>query len=170
MPDPLPNQTDIELHMPYIAKLARDCNRIVEIGVGHGNGSTRAIASVQPAIHIMVDHFVAQPIEIPDGAIFVKGDSRSMKTVFYVSRCMAFAAPDLIFIDTHHTYEQLEQELRVWSIIAWSGTKWLFHDTYMNGEPNPMCAAIVEYCADHKNMQYREISRESHGLWIMESR
>lgn len=37
-----PDQPEMVYHMPYLEDMASRCSVIIEIGCGHGNGSTRA--------------------------------------------------------------------------------------------------------------------------------
>lgn len=177
-----PDQPDIAYHMPYLESIATDCSVIIEIGCGHGNGSTRAFErgmrnGVMPVALISVDLDPQRPQVQPRLSWWhkVTGDSRDPEVRDKVrdlvrSLCWQYEsinAVDLIFIDTDHTYDQLMAELLLWRPLANSRTVWLFHDTWMFGVYNRMTDAILDFCTRFPEWEYVEITRESHGLGMM---
>lgn len=174
-----PDQPEMVFHMPFLQEVASRCGVIVEIGCGHGNGSTRAFrAGQQSLLHdpllISVDIDPNKPDVRPAGNWHkVTGDSRDpwvrAKTREILFRMHEeFPFPDLIYIDTDHTYEQLMAELCLWEEIAAPHTVWLFHDTFMFGCYNTMTDAIKDFCASHPQWEYVEITKESHGMGMMQ--
>jgi cephalosporin hydroxylase len=169
----LPVESSVAELMPILTDYASRARTIIEIGVGKGNGSTRAFAAGlrRDGIHILVD-CSAENLNLAYREASARclwtfcGDSRD-EIIVATTRKFLWAAPDLIFIDTEHTKEHLAAELRVWAPIAGPGTVWLFHDTWMWGKYNPMTDAIHEFILAHPEWEYLDITRECHGLGRM---
>lgn len=165
---------DIEKLMPIIEEYASKAKFVLEIGPAKGNGSTIAIErglERSPNRHKMFvsvdirDYMEYKPKL--DYWFFVLGDSRSKDTVWDVSNlCFRGEIPDLIFIDTVHTYEQMKVELETWWEASTLETTWLFHDTWMMGEYNHMTDAIKEFAEEH-GLVYEDVTTDSHGLGAM---
>ena len=96
----------------------------------------------------------------------VLGDSRFKDTYHAVKTIAKTKKPDLIFIDTHHTYEHVTAELINWLPFSKHSTVWLFHDTWMMGEYNHMTDAIKQFAKD-QGFIYEDLSTESHGLGVV---
>ncbi len=163
---------DIDNFMPYLEEVASKAHTILEIGVGKGTGSTLAFMrglirgiSSEP-LFISVDHQDYMQFK-PTVSWWhlVIGDSRSTFTADAVEHILT-DRPDIIFIDTDHTPEQIKMELEVWRPLAKLTTVWLFHDTYMMGKYNPMTDAIKEFAAKN-GWQYEDVFTEAHGLGRM---
>ncbi len=180
MTEPKGDQIDIAYFMPFLEHQASQAAFVLEIGVGWGNGSTRAFTrglkrSVLPEkLHIGVDLNPGLPnpelgFEAPDTDYWhmFLGLSESKETMVRVWNYCGGRKADIIFIDTDHRKAQLEIELRVWDIFANEKTLWIFHDTWMMGRYNPMVEAIQEYCVKHPEWEFEEFSRESNGLSFM---
>ena len=163
---------DIANYIDILRAYASRAAFVLEIGPAKGNGSTLAFteglelndkAKVQK-LFISVD--IRDYMEIKPNLSYWKlliGDSREEETRKQF-RAITKRFPDILFIDTHHTYEQMKRELEVWSPIASPvATTWLFHDTYMMGEYNHMTDAIKEFAKDSP-WNYVDISSEAHGL------
>lgn len=174
------DQVDIAHHMPFLEDLASRAAVIVEVGCGHGNGSTRAFArglersTREGKMFISVDADPVRPQVRPTLPYWrvIHGKSEKVSTAGAVRLALGpQQTVDILFIDTDHTYEQLRQELGIWSLlVAHTSTLWVFHDTYMFGEYNPMTDAIKEYCAAFPQWEFIDHSRESHGLGLMKRR
>jgi len=175
-----PDQGEMIYHMAYLEEMASKCSVIVEIGCGHGNGSTRAFErglrrTTHPAgakLFVSVDNKPQQPEVRPTIPCWYKvtGDSRDPMSMMSVDALIAESRPclvSLIYIDTDHTYEQLAEELPVWERLATESTIWLFHDTFMNGVHNHMTDAITDFCKSHPEWEYVEVTKESHGMGMM---
>lgn len=166
-------ETDISLHLPTIKSIASTSFFTIELGPAKGDGSTVAILegmqelSAKSSLFISVDRadYMEQKPKVPYWHLVI-GDTRERSTVKKVQELSKERVADLIFIDTHHTYEQMSKELEVWSSLAGPDTYWLFHDTWMMGEYNPMTDAIKEYAKKY-HLIYEDISEESHGLGVM---
>lgn len=170
----LEDQFDIAYHMPFLEEQASNAAVIVEIGVGLGNGSTRAFgrglsrSEKLKRMHIGVDNDADRPYEKPSHGVWfeVHGDSRDLATRYRVQELLMGRPVDILFIDTDHTYDQMQKELEVWSPIAGPSTLWIFHDTHMMGEYNHMTDAIKEF-TQANGWTFIDHSREAHGLGLM---
>lgn len=168
------DQDDIAVHMPFLEECAANATIILEIGVGHGNGSTRAFARGLERsthfgkYHIGVDCDEARPQIKPSYAYWheVHGPSEAPTTRYKVQDILGERYADIIFIDTDHTYEQMQKELPIWSKVAGTKTLWIFHDTWMNNTYNTMTDAIKEF-AQANGWTFIDHSREAHGLGLM---
>ena len=165
---------DFALHMPVLEGFAAKAGFVLEIGCGAGNGSTRAIQaglarSPYGKLHVSVDINLYQPCyERPEVDWWwkVTGDSRDPRTLLKVQGIVGGLRADVIFIDTHHTYEVMKAELALWPAMANDRTIWLFHDTWMLGAYNTMTDGIKEY-AQSAGLVYEDLSVDSHGLGYM---
>lgn len=166
--DEMEDQVEMREHMPFLESLARNASLVLEIGCGWGNGSTRAFSrGLTDGWLISVDFSETHPEERP-GIRWNKvlGRSEDVSTREEVEALLAGVRPDVIFIDTDHTKEQMEKELAVWSALAGPGTIWVFHDTWMFGAYNTMTDAIKEFAAEN-DWVFTDLTQESHGLGLM---
>lgn len=171
------NRPDISMHMPALANLALHSHFILELGTANGNGSTRAFTAGmrrnehEDRLFISVDF--ADPLideqEKPDLPFwwYVIGDTTKKETVETVKKICKDRLADLIFIDTEHSYDQMKLELPIWKELASPNALWLFHDTYMNGEYNPMTDAIKEFAEANPEWEYFDLSKESNGIGML---
>lgn len=175
MPSPTewPDQGEMILHMPFLEHLASQARIVIELGCGHGNGSTRAFArgierSPQSnKLFVSIDSNPDKPDCKPALSYWYKvnGDTRDPATISSTP-CRGFA--NVIYIDTDHVYEQMRQELAVWRVYAGPNTVWAFHDTWMFGSYNPMTDAIKEFAAARSSeWEFADLTQESHGLGVM---
>ena len=138
--------------MPDIQAYAHQSNGFVlELGVQYGDGSTvaiqRGLAGHPNPLHISVDiedRMVWKPqVEWWHNIVADDTDQRTMWSVLaLVTERYGERRPGLIFIDTIHSYEHMQQELALWSYVATDSTVWLFHDTW---SCKGMTAAIREF-------------------------
>jgi len=167
------DQCDMIPHMPFMEECASKAGIIVEIGVGHGNGSTRAFArgllrsDHAEKMHIGVDWDPVRPQVVPENYWhMVHGPSEDPATAVRVIEILGGRKPDIIFIDTIHTYEQMAMELPIWANLAKDDTLWIFHDSWMLGVWNHMSEAIKEF-ASANEWEFVDYAQESHGLALM---
>lgn len=169
------DEPDIAMHMPALEVAASTARFIIELGCGDGNGSLRALArgfrrSPRAELYCSVDLRIDRPkSDQPTEAWWhlIHGDTADKATMEQAEILAGEQLDaDLIFIDTNHTYEHLARELELWSYLAEEGTTWLFHDTWMNGQYNPMTDAIKDF-AGRKGLTYSDLSRECNGLGMM---
>lgn len=162
---------DIKDHMDILEKYARNCTNLLELGCGTGEGSTFAFwrgMSANPHAWnwISVDrsdriHFLFRP------PLFfwsmVVGNIHDFITMEKVSK-MIDSPFDLIFVDTVHEAKYTKMELDIWKSLASEKCTWLFHDTWMDGQYNPMIDVIKKFAEESGIWEYVELSRECNGL------
>lgn len=164
---------DIANFVPDIREAARASNGyVLEIGIGKGDGSTIAIqeglAAHPDPLHISVDIEDGLQVYRPNTPWWhlVVGDSAKETTRDRV-RQITPRTPGLIFIDTHHVYEQMQAELSVWPLLAGPETVWLFHDTWMFSCFNEGMVRAIQEFADKNGWVYDDFKPEPHGLGRM---
>lgn len=167
--------SDIAYHMPFLEECASRAGVIIEIGVGHGNGSTRAFARGlersprQDKLHVLVDTDPERPQEKPSYHYWrkVNGASESEETMDTVDSLTQGKEVDIIFIDTIHTYEQMKPEMCLWTELQAVSTQtlWLYHDTWIWGVYNHMTEAIKEFATD--GWEYLDQSKLAHGMGVL---
>lgn len=164
---------EINLHLSTIQEIASNSTCILELGPFIGSGSTQAIRrGVEENISgdelwvtvDVVDHILPWLKPALPFWNFIIGDSASQQTADQARKILAGLCFDFIFIDTVHTKEHLAKELAVWSPLALPKCTWLFHDTWMLGQYNPMTDAIKEFAAQDGRWEYADISKECNGL------
>ena len=173
------DQPDIAYHMPFLEEMASKAGFILELGVGHGNGSTRAFARGLERspwldkLHIGVDLQPGLPfpeVEFEPPAYpfwhLVLGRTEDPDTALKVKAICGERKADILFIDTDHTNLQMTKELKVWPALADDHTIWLFHDTWMFNVYNLMTDAIKEYAAAH-HLTFFDLTQECHGMGMM---
>jgi len=166
-------------HLPTLQKMAANCAVLLEIGSEYGTGSTAAFRrgmeqNTRPErLWVTVD--LRDQIDLwmrpafPFWS-FVQGDSRDPATRVKVKECLGPNPPDLVFIDTEHTYAQMSAELLLWAPVVVDSCTWLFHDTHMNGQYNHMTDAIKEFAEREGRWVYEQLSTECHGLGSLKPR
>jgi cephalosporin hydroxylase len=153
--------SDINEHLPTLKELASECNSVLELGVRTGVSTWAFIEGLpQGAKLISVD------IETPDfynGSLatiqqgaelngidfeFIKKDSVKVKT----------GKVDLLFVDTLHTYEQVNAELKAHSKNV---NKYIvFHDTVS-------CPEILPAIKELKGFTEHAHYTNNNGLLIL---
>lgn len=176
------DQPEMVPHMPFLEHLASQCNTILEIGCGHGNGSTRAFergmkalgsepAPYPPKLHLIVDVDPERPQIRPTNTKHYKckvvtGDSRARDTYERVLTESEDDLIDLVYIDTEHTYEVMKAELANWGPLLSRNTLVVFHDTWMFGAYNHMTDAIREW-ANERDWEFNDFTEVSHGFGLL---
>lgn len=88
----------------------------VELGVLYGDSAAHFIAGCRPTprrlVAYGVDHTfqMHEPTLSDNDFIFIKGDSRD----FRIASLFQDRSIDVLFIDTHHKYEVMYEELKLW--------------------------------------------------------
>ena len=156
---------DIQEHLPNLYELACQCRHVTELGVRTGV-STTALLHAQPNVLVSIDiahcPVVAElsPLAGETDFRFVQADSLTMD----------IESTDMLFIDTYHTYEQLQAELarhaakvRCWIVL---------HDTTIFGEQGEdgrrgLWPAVQDYVAKG-TFRVRQRLTNQNGLTILE--
>ena len=154
---------DINEHFPVLRKYAKQCDTIIECGTRR-IVSTWALLAGRPKTMLSVD------IEHPT---FYGGD---LDRVFHAceeegitfkfakisSLELKIISVDLLFLDTHHSYEQINQELK---LHASNVKKFIIiHDTNI---PEAM-AAVADFIIENKDWVTTEILTNQNGLTVLE--
>lgn len=152
--------TPINEHLDTLKQEGGRCARIVEIGVEHGN-STTAFLSARPAqltsidINPEVANYIKYLTDLNVPMVnhdLIIGDNLSMD----IPKC------DLLFIDTHHTYDQLTKELeRHHSKVT---RRIIMHDT----TAYPECLRAVEDFLTRHNWYILFHKSNNNGLTCIE--
>jgi len=178
--------SNIYMHVPVLRYLASRARCIIELGLETGMGSTKAFAegfAMNPdrLAWVGVDKDLSQLKFKPEEErlFLLEGDTTSQEMVQiaweilqtpirFEERKITITpqSPDLIFIDTHHTVEQMTKELAIWKMLSDADTTWVFHDTWMEGHYNPMTDVIKQFAAE-RGLRYLDYSRENNGLGMV---
>lgn len=158
--------SDIYEHLPVLFELAKRCKHVTEFGRGRGN-STRAFLYAAPERFVSYDiaplpgdrELVALVGDLD--AQLLRGDTRNLD----------IEETDLLFIDTHHTYEQVHTELERHGAKA---RKYLvFHDTVTFGQVGEdpgtkgLLPAIEEWVVGKPFRVERDL-KNNNGLLVLE--
>jgi hypothetical protein len=143
--------SDIREHLDTLYQLARECDHVTEMGTRQGI-STRAFLYAQPEILVCYDRTRLPDVDVLEAAARAAGRPRFLFVQADV-RQVEIEPTDLLFIDTWHVYEQMQQEL------AFHGDKarkyLVFHDTRTFGDVGEtpghrgIRPAIEEFLSDH---------------------
>lgn len=108
--------TDMRLHLPRLRNYASSCNHVTELGV-RGMVSTWAFLAAKPKTVVSVD--LTHPDRCGADVQQTKAAAQSCGTDFKFVQGndleLELEPTDLLFIDTEHTYGQLQQELALHS-------------------------------------------------------
>lgn len=157
-------RSDINEHLPMLHYLAMQCNGIVEFGVRYGVSTRAFVAAMLNRFGMWyegVDLVLTPParriVELANAAGCVaeltQDDSRHVDFMI---------EPDLLFIDSDHTYEQMRAELRYADRVR----KYLvMHDTLWATDMN---RAIEEFLAEHPEWVPVYKTGRNNGLTVLE--
>ena len=166
--------SDINEHLPIIAKYASECDTIVEMGVRF-ICSTWAFLKGNPKKLTSID--IVSP---PENSLNLVRQACMLDNIdfSFIKSCtldIEIDECDLLFIDTLHTYEHLVQELKLHGNKA---TKYLmFHDTEVCGEYSEnngkywkpgLLAAIDEFIEENPHWIKKKFYTNNNGLGILE--
>ena len=164
--------SDINEHLPLLHNLANRCSHVTEFGVRWGTSSRALLASKAAKVRmydIQIDENVASLVS----------------TCQHHGRDVVYKIPDvlgleiepteLLFIDTLHTYGQLQSELER---HAWRVSRYIaFHDTQTFGTvdepgfPGPgLLPAILEFLAANPQWQVYYHTTRNHGFTVISRR
>jgi len=165
-----PDTPSIVEHFPTLTAFASKSKCLVELGCRYGNGSTRAFRrGVQHPLHTWTTVDIVDLIPVEDRPTeldwkMIVGSSIDPEVM---RKVLDRGMPDLVFIDTLHTYDQMKAELALWVPAVTCPCTWLFHDTWMHGRRGAVRDAITDYADSHLGAKYRDLSKENNGLGMM---
>jgi cephalosporin hydroxylase len=157
-------RSDINEHLPMLYYLAMQCTDIVEFGVRFGVSTLAFMAAllnrpgawysgVDLVLTSPAQGIVARAVEAGCHAKLYQDDSRHVDFT---------TDPDLLFIDSDHTYEQMRAELRYADRVR----KYLvMHDTLWATDMN---RAIEEFLAEHPEWVPVYKTGRNNGLTVLE--
>ncbi len=152
-------ETDIGEHLETMKQYGSQVDSIVEFGVRGGNSTSAWLLSGAKKLTCYdinkceTEMFAKWAKENGIGFEFIVGDSR----VVEIEEC------DLLFIDTHHTYEQLTAELDRHGNKA--GKYIICHDTVYDAG---CLTAIEDYIKRNSHWSIREHFENNNGLTVLE--
>lgn len=151
---------DIEGHLPYLRRLASLCNDVIEFGTRAGNGST--LAFVRGAQRSVTAYDLKGCGFVPKLKEIAAERGITFELIIADVREIKIPETDLLFIDTHHTYEQLSKELELHGEKA---RKYMaFHDTHLFPEMTP---ALYDYLEAHPSWVVGYDSPDWCGLTVV---
>jgi hypothetical protein len=153
---------NIDQHLMTLRSYATGCEWIAELGTECG-WSTSAWLAARPR---RVDCYDIK--RQPEVATLEEvAAAEGIQFTFHLedSRTCELGTPDLLFIDTDHTYDQLRAELAAHGDAA--RRYLIFHDTETFPE---MVPALAQWAQRSPHWHLREHFRHQHGLTIYERR
>ena len=158
---------DIHEHLPTLARLAKDCKHVTELGVWNGTSSHAwLINDVELVSYDIAFSYVA-------AHLFSSAQAANKNAKYIVQNVLELDTideTDLLFIDTLHNYEQCKAELR----FAEKVRKYIvFHDTVTFGKvgetsPNGLLFAVAEFLLDNTDWTVKEHYKNNNGLTVLE--
>lgn len=166
---PSPYTIDILEHLDVLKQHASKCDHITEFGFRTGTSFT-AFLMGEPKKLITYD--ITYPPEAKDFFDSIKGPTEiEMVQMSTVCPGLEIEETDLLFIDTLHTYDQLNLELRRHGNKA---KKYIIlHDTETfghigeDGKRPGLMGAVDEFIFDNPHWQIEEIFTHNNGLTIL---
>lgn len=163
----LVNGSDIELHLPLLTQLAKECLVVVEFGVRHGE-STKAL--IDGVLREVVSFDIA---DCSSDVLTQRAVRQGKEWKFRQVSSLDVSIPwcDMLFIDSKHTYEQLKAELekhhsRVETYIV-------MHDTYLyglqgeDGKAPGLMLAIDEFLEKYRDWHVVYECEDNNGLTVL---
>lgn len=159
---------DIDKHVPVIKEYASKCDHITEFGV-RGVVSLWGWLMGGPKKLVGYDLYKDPNVLMLEIAAEESGVEFEFHTVDV--RKVEIEETDMLFIDTHHTYNQLKQELKM---HAHKAKKFIaFHDTtlfeYIGEDGGAgLWPAIQEFLEDHPEWKIKERLTDQNGFTVLE--
>lgn len=161
--------TDINEHLPLLKELADQCNSVTEFGTRDGQSTRAFLASkinIIKAYDLNLDTTVQKLFD------YAKDRNRDVSYIQADVLNLEINDTDLLFIDTWHTYDQLQQELNIHGNKA---NKYLvFHDTHTygtrgeDGNKLGLLPAILEFLSKNHHWKIKLHKTNNNGLTILE--
>lgn len=161
--------TDINEHLPLLKELADQCSSVTEFGTRDGQSTRAFLASkinIIKAYDLSLDSTVQKLFD------YAKDQGRNVSYMQADVLNLEIDNTDLLFIDTWHTYDQLQQELNIHGNKA---NKYLvFHDTHTYGTRGEdenklgLLPAILEFLSKNHYWKIKLHKTNNNGLTILE--
>lgn len=160
---------DIYEHLPKLLELANECETVTEFGVRWGYSTRAFLLSKSKLISydIELNQRVTQLFDI------ARQTGKDCSYLMANTLELTIDETDLLFVDTDHSYEQLQAELnrhhaRVKKYIV-------FHDTHTfgttgqaPGDKKGLLTAIIEFMRDHPEWRFKYHTTNNNGLTVIE--
>lgn len=152
-------ESSVKDHIPIFRQYASLCSHITELGTGEGFSTWAFLAGCSMVVSI--DIIKPQDIELLSLIEFIEADDLTIE----------INETDLLFIDTHHTYKQLIQELERHGNKS---RKYIFlHDTNSygltgNDGEEGILKAIGEFLNKNPQWVIKKIYYNCGGLTILQ--
>jgi hypothetical protein len=156
--------SDISAHLPFLEYLAGQCSIITEFGTRDCYSTAAFIAGCYPwptgtvySYDVITTPAIEElnKLELPCNWIFNKHSS--------IQEGFKIRPSDLLFIDTDHTYEQVQAELQHASLVK----KYIvFHDTFSF----PAIVPAINEFLDKSKGEWKKVYevKFNHGLTVLE--
>lgn len=159
-------------HLPTLKRLASECDRVVEMGIGM-IVSTWALLAGKPKSLVSYDihHPIIHNRTLDEVEKACKDNDIVFKFVQEDTSKVEIGECDFLFIDSLHTYEHLKEELRLHPDKV---TKYIaFHDTVTFGKRGEtggegLMLAIEEFMKENTQWKIKEVFENNNGLLVIE--
>jgi hypothetical protein len=161
--------SDIYENVHILYDLAQECQHVTEMGVRTGV-STRALLNSNVEL---VSYDIELNKTVSDLFNVAKIAGKNAKYIKANVLTVEIDETDMLFIDTLHTYTQLEQEL---NLHAGKVKKYIaFHDTHTFGlrgevgiDNKGLLSAIIEFLVDHPEWRFKIYKTNNNGFTVLE--
>ena len=162
-------ESNINKHLPILHSLAKECSHITEFGVGFGLSSSAFLLS-SAAVRSYDVVFYEEADQLFK---YAKQDGRDCEYIVKDDLTVDIDETDLLFIDSYHSYDQLQKELS--KHISKVKKYIVFHDTYSFGLTGQskgergLLQAIIECVIEYPGWKFKYHTTDNNGLTILEN-
>lgn len=161
--------SDINEHLSLLYELAKECKHCTEFGVGYAR-STRAFAAAMDEVNGTLHSY---EFHLLDGVSGFFEQAKHVATLHLQNILDSeIEETDLLLVDSHHTYDQVKQELAKFGDKV---RKYIvFHDVELYGlsgqDPGSVgiWPAINEWMDSHPQWKIKEHRYNNNGLLVVE--
>ena len=163
------NVSDINENVHILYELAQECKTVVEFGVRSGVSTRAFLASDVQLLSFDIE------LHPKVRELFLKAQAQGKSVQYIKANVLDIEVEpmDLLFIDTLHTYEQLQKELALHGNKA---RRYIaFHDTYTFGlkgedgrDRRGLLTAIIEFQIKNPHWRFRIHKTNNNGFTVLE--
>lgn len=155
-----PQRADMDPHVEQLKELASQCKVVIEIGVGTFCSTTALLDGLPPdGVLVSVDQDPKSSLGDPRWR-FVHGNSVSPETFTQLPR-----DPDLVFIDSGHTYELTWQELLLANFLK--PRRIVLHDYLVTSDSTCRVRQAVDEFLTHGHYRWEVLHESLWGLAVL---
>jgi hypothetical protein len=161
--------SDINENVHILYELAQECKTVVEFGVRSGVSTRAFLASDVELLSFDIE------LHPKVRELFLKAQAQGKSVQYIKANVLDIEVEpmDLLFIDTLHTYEQLQKELALHGNKA---KRYIaFHDTYTFGlrgedgrDRQGLLTAIIEFLIKNPHWRFRIYKTNNNGFTVLE--